>query len=73
MNPRANHNWDNYIQKSSGSTMLDQDRESSVFNQLVAVYNTGTPIDVDYDAGGHLILAPAGGNWSTLLGLIYDA
>ena len=64
-------NWTDYIQKTSGSTDLDQDRDHNEVNEITEIDNSST--HVAHDKAGNMTKTPKPDNWSAHFDLTYDA
>jgi RHS repeat-associated protein len=68
-------NWDDFVQKTSGSTDLDQDRTHNEVNEITAISETtGTAwIDPAHDLAGNMTTVPKPSDLSSGLTCTYDA
>jgi len=64
-------NWTDYVQKTSGSTDLDQDRTHDKANEITEIDSSST--HVAHDKAGNMTKTPKPDNWSAHLDLTYDA
>jgi RHS repeat-associated protein len=64
-------NWDNYKNKTSGTTTLNQNRTYDKANDLLTIAASSAYINVN--AAGNTTVAPVPGSWTSAYNLTYDA
>jgi len=64
-------NWTDYVQKTSGSTDLDQDRAHDEANEITEI--DGSSTHVAHDKNGNMTKTPKPSDWSADYDLTYDA
>ncbi len=68
-------NWTDLVEKTNGSTVLNQDRDHNDANQLETITETTGPawIDPVFDAAGNMTEGPKPGDETTKHRYVYDA